>query len=116
MISHTYNSQPMSQPGINFLHLQLLRYNLDKLPPPTTTHHSLIGVTKHVTALLVVELHIPPEQNTFNDCHNRTCFNFMIQKKTRPTYQRTDANLYPLERQLAEASEPSFDLKGGAKG
>ena len=36
--------------------------------------------------------------------------------KTRPTYQRTDANLYPLERQLTKASEPSFDLEGGAKG
>ena len=29
---------------------------------------------------------------------------------------RTDANLYPLERQLTKASEPSFDLEGGAKG
>ena len=33
--------------------------------------------------------------------------------KTRPTHQRTDANLYPLERQLTKASEPSFDLEGG---
>ena len=29
---------------------------------------------------------------------------------------RTDANLYPPERQLTKASEPSFDLEGGAKG
>ena len=36
--------------------------------------------------------------------------------QTRPTHQRTDANLYPLERQLTKASEPSFDLEGGAKG
>ena len=36
--------------------------------------------------------------------------------KTRPTHQRTDANLYPLERQLTKASEPVFDLEGGAKG
>ena len=31
-------------------------------------------------------------------------------------HQRTDANLYPLERQLTKANEPSFDLGGGAKG
>ena len=37
-------------------------------------------------------------------------------KQTRPTHQRTDANLYPPERQLTKASEPSFDLEGGAKG
>ena len=36
-------------------------------------------------------------------------------KLTRPTHQRTDANLYPPERQLTKASEPSFDLEGGAK-
>ena len=34
--------------------------------------------------------------------------------KTRPTHRRTDANLYPLERQLTKVSEPSFDLEGGA--
>ena len=38
------------------------------------------------------------------------------QKQTRPTHRRTDANLYPPERQLTKASEPSFDLEGGAKG
>ena len=31
-------------------------------------------------------------------------------------HRRTDANLYPPERQLTKASEPSFDLEGGAKG
>ena len=31
-------------------------------------------------------------------------------------HQRTNANLYSLERQLTKASEPSFDFKGGAKG
>ena len=36
--------------------------------------------------------------------------------KTRPMHQRTDANLYPPERQLTKASEPSSDLEGGAKG
>ena len=35
---------------------------------------------------------------------------------TRPTHGRTDANLYPPKRQLTKASEPSFDLKGGAQG
>ena len=35
---------------------------------------------------------------------------------TRPTHWRTDANLYPPERKLTKASEPSFDLEGGAKG
>ena len=30
-------------------------------------------------------------------------------------YQRTNANLYLPERQLTKASEPSFDLEGGAK-
>ena len=32
-----------------------------------------------------------------------------------PTHQRTDANLYPPERQLTKASEPLFDLEGGAQ-
>ena len=32
---------------------------------------------------------------------------------TTPTHRRTDANLYPLERQLTKASDPSFDLEGG---
>ena len=36
-------------------------------------------------------------------------------KITRPTYWTTDANLYPPERQLTKASEPSFDLEGGSK-
>ena len=36
--------------------------------------------------------------------------------KTRPTHRRTDANLYPPERQLTKASEPSFDLEGGTQG
>ena len=31
-------------------------------------------------------------------------------------YWRTDANLHELERQLTKASEPLFDLEGGAKG
>ena len=34
----------------------------------------------------------------------------------RPTYRKTDANLYSPERQLTKASEPSFDLEGGAQG
>ena len=34
---------------------------------------------------------------------------------TRPTHWRTDANLYPLKRQLTKASEPLFDLEGGAQ-
>ena len=41
--------------------------------------------------------------------------NMKNEEETRSTHQRTDANLYPLERQLTKASEPSFDL-GGAKG
>ena len=40
----------------------------------------------------------------------------MNKELTRPTYRRTVANLYPLERQLTKACEPSFDLEGGAKG
>ena len=43
-------------------------------------------------------------------------FVFQSTSKTRPTHRRTDANLYPPERQLTKASEPSFDLEGGAKG
>ena len=35
--------------------------------------------------------------------------------KTRPMRRRIDANVYP-PRQLTKASEPSFDLKGGAQG
>ena len=34
-------------------------------------------------------------------------------QQTRPTHWRTDANLYPTERQLTKAIEPSFDLEGG---
>ena len=34
--------------------------------------------------------------------------------KTRPAHRRTDANLYPPEIQLTKASEPLFDLEGGA--
>ena len=30
---------------------------------------------------------------------------------TRPMHRRTDANLYPPERQLTKVSEPSFDLE-----
>ena len=41
---------------------------------------------------------------------------FILETLTRPTHRRTDANLYPPERQLTKASEPSFDLEGGAKG
>ena len=41
---------------------------------------------------------------------------FILSTLTRPTHRRTDANLYPPERQLTKASEPSFDLEGGAKG
>ena len=36
--------------------------------------------------------------------------------QTRPTHWRTNANLYPPERQLIKASEPSFDLEGGSQG
>ena len=36
--------------------------------------------------------------------------------ETRPMHRRSDANLYPPERQLTKVSEPSFDLEGGAKG
>ena len=31
-------------------------------------------------------------------------------------HRRTDANLYPSKRQLTKASEPWFDLEGGAQG
>ena len=31
-------------------------------------------------------------------------------------HRRSDADLYLPERQLTKASEPSFDLEGGAKG
>ena len=35
---------------------------------------------------------------------------------TTPTHRRSDVNLYPPERQLTKASEPSFDHEAGAKG
>ena len=41
---------------------------------------------------------------------------FILATLTRPMHRRTNANLYPPERQLTKASEPSFDLEGGAKG
>ena len=34
---------------------------------------------------------------------------------TTQSNRETDANLYPRERQLTKASEPSFDLEGGPK-
>ena len=37
-------------------------------------------------------------------------------KPTRPTHRRSDANLYPPERQRTKASEPSLDLEGADKG
>ena len=40
----------------------------------------------------------------------------LIQNITRLTHWRTYANFYPPERQLTKASEPSFDLEGGAQG
>ena len=36
--------------------------------------------------------------------------------KTRPMHRRTDAKLYPPERQLTKVSEPMFDHEGEAKG
>ena len=39
-----------------------------------------------------------------------------MEHSTRPTHRRTDENLYPPERQLTKASEPSFDLEGGVQG
>ena len=44
------------------------------------------------------------------------CDLVLVSNKTRPTHWKTDANLYPPERQLIKASDPSFDLEGGAKG
>ena len=35
---------------------------------------------------------------------------------TRPTHRKTNVNLYPPERQLTKASDPSFDLEGRAQG
>ena len=43
-------------------------------------------------------------------------FNTLKITLTRPTHRRTDANLYPLKRQLTKASEQLFDLEGGAQG
>ena len=45
----------------------------------------------------------------------RTSYFLIMQLKTRPTHRRTDANLYPPERQLTKASERLFELEGGAK-
>ena len=40
-----------------------------------------------------------------------------MQIPTRPTHQKTHANLYPPKRQLTKASEPfQFDLEGGVQG
>ena len=38
-----------------------------------------------------------------------------VKGQTRPMHRRTIANLYPPKRQLTKASEPSFDLHGGAQ-
>ena len=35
---------------------------------------------------------------------------------TRPTHRRSNANLYPPERQLITPSEPSCDYEGGEQG
>ena len=42
-------------------------------------------------------------------------YHIMMHIWTRPTNRRTDTNLYPPERQLTKASEPSFGLEGGAR-
>ena len=39
-----------------------------------------------------------------------------IHEKLDLAHQITDANLYPLERQLTKASEPFFDCEGGQQG
>ena len=39
-----------------------------------------------------------------------------IKYKLDLMHQRTDVNLYPPERKLTKASEPLFDLEGGAQG
>ena len=52
--------------------------------------------------------------NLFNFCDNYRMY--IIGLGSRSTHRRTDANLYPLERQLMKASETSFNLEGGAKG
>ena len=61
----------------------------------------MLFISQHIMDILKIQTQNPP----FPDI-----------SKTRPTHQRTDANLYPPERQLTKASEPSFDLEGGAKG
>ena len=38
---------------------------------------------------------------------------FRLNQATRPTHRRTDANLYPLGRQLTKASELSSNLEVG---
>ena len=60
------------------------------------------------------------EINTYNTLCSRWPTKLLAESrktfKTRPKHRRTDANLYPPERQLTKASEPSFDLEGGVKG
>ena len=36
--------------------------------------------------------------------------------ETRPSASENQCKLYPLERQLTKAGEPSYDLEGGAQG
>ena len=42
--------------------------------------------------------------------------NHLVHQLMRPAHRRTEANLYPPERQLTKVSEPLFDLEGRAKG
>ena len=61
---------------------------------PTILH----GSTKVLQLQLIVTFHVLPL------------------RISKPMHRRTDANLYPPERQLIKISEPSFDLEGGDKG
>ena len=96
MTFYIYTPQPMSLPSINFLYLtvskkQARQTSSRRLPTFLSSHPDTMNENNTLTALKGCGI-------------------------TRPTHPRTNANLYPPERQLAKASEPSFDQEGGDQG
>ena len=64
-------------------------------------------------------IHLQHRDNTLKPVFRMSVYNIARKRKVLQTSNLNkldpDANLYPPERQLTKASEPSFDLEGGAR-
>ena len=86
----------MFLPNINFLHLTVSEIQVQ-------------------TNFFLLPARLPSHPDTMGENHTPTALKG-CGVKNRPAHRRTDVNLYSPERQLNKASEPLFDLEGGAKG